>query len=966
MGTMNKLAALILSLNLIGCSSESLVDVKDDKAKADNSSNNNDMLKDKNNTAVINEPIFFPTNSDKIPSDTKIIINEGETSTNNTIVNLSLVATDANQMYITNNADCTSGGTWESFARTKIWTLEKMNDTSTIYVKFRNGSYGESPCINTSIEHDTIPPTGISVSLKGGATVTNSTDITLDLSATDASEMYITDIPDCLANGVWENYSSSRSWIISQINGTATVYVKFRDSAQNESPCVVYNIAHDDIAPSGTSININDGDSFTSDAAVNLSLAAVDATEMYITNNSDCRKNGAWEAYKSSKTWMLGQTNNTANVYVTFRDRAGNESPCIDSNIIHDNRAPSDTNISINGGNGSTNETDVILNLLANGASEMYITNTAGCMANGIWESNKSTKNWTLAQTNNTATVYMKFRDDAGNESACINDDITHDDIPPSGVTISINGGASMTNDISVTLNLSAFGASEMYITNTAGCMADGAWEAYNTSKTWSLGQTNSFAAVYVKFRDEAGNESACISDNINHDEPPIVGGAGAVIETGATSNSIDLTWTKASDLASPQEDLSYCVYYSELDITTIAQAEAASLAGSCTNDIDSFSVSGLLPGTTYYFNIIVKDSLNNKALYSSWETSTASAIHLGYSNWVSSSSDLKYATNKSGSFVISTVVTNVPQIEHMDFDIESDNTLHFSYYDSSGSKKLEYVRGTPGNFTSEIIPTTSDFSGIDHSLDIEDDGTAHLIYTEKKGKGKKTLHYTSGTIGNFAAPELIAGVEPSGDIGDGIDVFIDADGIAHFTYSDGENDTLAYGMGNSGAFTLSTVELGHSDPKAATAIAEAEDGTIHTVYYDGSSILYENNDNNWNGSSTIVVATAHSDDNIDIALDQDEKVHACYRDTQNDLTYYLTNASGAWVSEIIYAGNDGAKGYLTCSIGVGSARGMIHIVYYTSTDSIRYTSGSAGSWQDQLIDSDAEPEPWNHKLIVE
>ena len=57
-----------------------------------------------------------------------------------------------------------------------------------------------------------------------------------------------------------------------------------------------------------------------------------------------------------------------------------------------------------------------------------------------------------------------------------------------------------------------------MYVTNVAGCASGGTEEAYATSKTWNLGQTNGAATVYVKYRDEAGNYGSCINDTIVHD----------------------------------------------------------------------------------------------------------------------------------------------------------------------------------------------------------------------------------------------------------------------------------------------------------------------------------------------------------------------------------------------------------------------------------------------------------------
>ena len=106
------------------------------------------------------------------------------------------------------------------------------------------------------------------------------------------------------------------------------------------------------------------------------------------------------------------------------------------------------------------------------------------------------------------------------------------------------------------------------------------------------------------------------------------------------------------------------------------------------------------------------------------------------------------------------------------------------------------------------------------------------------------------------------------------------------------------------------------------------------------------------------------------MALDANDKVHLCYRHHTDGDTYYATNASGNWVTERIYNGssNPGPEGCSTCSIDVGSKRGIVHITYYTScgTRDIRHTYGSAGSWTDMLIDANGESYNFNHELIVD
>ncbi|MEY4630146.1 MAG: hypothetical protein RIQ81_266 [Pseudomonadota bacterium] len=99
--------------------------------------------------------------------------------------------------------------------------------------------------------------------------------------------------------------------------------------------------------------------------------------------------------------------------------------------------------------------------------------------------------------------------------------DIERDIVLPTSTSILINSGATSTTTTAVTLTLAATGASAMYISNTAGCGSGGTYEAYATSKAWTLAQTNGTATVYVKFKDAAGNETACTNDTITHEDTP-------------------------------------------------------------------------------------------------------------------------------------------------------------------------------------------------------------------------------------------------------------------------------------------------------------------------------------------------------------------------------------------------------------------------------------------------------------
>lgn len=189
---------------------------------------------------------------------------------------------------------------------------------------------------------------------------------------------------------------------------------------------------HADISsPTNISISINSNDVHTTDESVSLSLGATDADEMYITNGPDCSFGGIWEPYASNKTWTLGQANAAATVHVKYRDAAGNESICINDSIVHDDLAPRSSSLSISFVE-YTSTRFVTLYIYATDASEIYVTSSFSCESGGKWQPYTETlENWELQDSNSLNTVYIKFRDAAGNETSCISDSINHDSSPP-------------------------------------------------------------------------------------------------------------------------------------------------------------------------------------------------------------------------------------------------------------------------------------------------------------------------------------------------------------------------------------------------------------------------------------------------------------------------------------------------------------------------------------------------------
>ncbi len=120
---------------------------------------------------------------------------------------------------------------------------------------------------------------------------------------------------------------------------------------------------------------------------------------------------------------------------------------------------------------------------------------------------------------------------------------------------------------------------------------------------------------------------------------------APAIADKTITSSSVSqtgvtLSWNKATDETSAQAALQYLVYQSSSNnLGSVANIEANGTAlGSYSADIAAKTVATLTAGTTYYFNVIVKDAAGNKTCYTAVPVTTTAVSSGGASSGASSS----------------------------------------------------------------------------------------------------------------------------------------------------------------------------------------------------------------------------------------------------------------------------------------------------------------------------------------
>jgi alpha-tubulin suppressor-like RCC1 family protein len=291
----------------------------------------------------------------------------------------------------------------------------------------------------------------------------NLVDLTILADGNAYSEMYITNDVGCGSGGTWEPYWPFKSgWPLSitQLNSTATVYVKFRDSGhitesacfsdsihlgqyKNYSMCSSINsttdrfgVLYDSGGPSGYYSHLEDC-VFTIQTGTPIKISfdgiyteQVDPITIYDGNELTGTLLGV---YWGVNNFIPPPTSgNTGVITIKFKSNATFVNPGF--TIRWAPASPSEySDITINGGAAHSISPNVNLGFKDQGSlTQMYLTETADCLSGGTWESYQVTKPWTFSGNDGVKTIYVKFRDQFNHQTLCESASIILDTQPPS------------------------------------------------------------------------------------------------------------------------------------------------------------------------------------------------------------------------------------------------------------------------------------------------------------------------------------------------------------------------------------------------------------------------------------------------------------------------------------------------------------------------------------------------------
>jgi hypothetical protein len=248
--------------------------------------------------------------------------------------------------------------------------------------------------------------------------------------------------------------------------------------------------------------------------------------------------------------------------------------------------------------------------------------------------------------------------------------------VPYSQTRIDLSWTAATDNSTArSSLQYAVYRSSSSNISTVAQAEANGTLVQNYAANLTSLSVTGLvYSTTYyfnVVVKDDSGNKaaysvgSAATLGDVN---APNVGYLSA---SNASMTGMTLSWTAASDDFTPANTIQYSVYQSTANnIGSVSQAETNGLQiRSYSTSTASFSVTGLLPSTTYYFTVIAKDGVGNKSVYPVTYAATladttpptvgvATASSISYQNmtvsWtaasdsITSSNQLQYAVYQS------------------------------------------------------------------------------------------------------------------------------------------------------------------------------------------------------------------------------------------------------------------------------------------------------------------------------
>ncbi|MBA2689848.1 MAG: hypothetical protein H0U63_03495, partial [Burkholderiales bacterium] len=354
------------------------------------------------------------------PQGANFTINAGAI-TNSRTVALTYVANDAAEVRAFEGGAC--GGTYGVYSANGSVALSTGGDgVKNISVQFRDTALNEV-CVTKSVTLDETPPVFGFLAVNGGAGFATNRNVTVAISVTGATEMQLSENAGFMGAS-WAPVTDAANFTLSSGEGNKTVYARFRDAALNvlSNGGIQDSIIVDTVAPGFNSASAL---SITRTTSVTISLAASNADKMRLSENADFTA-AVWQPFSASHVFTISNVEGAHTIYVQLADNAGNESIVRSVGISLDLTAPDVISVAL--AEGALTNTEAIMVLSTVSEATAMILSEAADFSGAMWKPYVAARSFTLAPgADGVRTVYAKYRDAAGNQTAVSTLNITVD-----------------------------------------------------------------------------------------------------------------------------------------------------------------------------------------------------------------------------------------------------------------------------------------------------------------------------------------------------------------------------------------------------------------------------------------------------------------------------------------------------------------------------------------------------------
>ena len=280
---------------------------------------------------------------------------------------------------------------------------------------------------------------------------------------------------------------------------------------------------------------------------------------------------------------------------------------------------------------------------------------------------------------------------------------------------------------------------------------------------------------------------------------------------------------------------------------------------------------------------ITTLDSADSVGMHTSIAIDSNSAVHISY--YDETNNDLKYATDKSGSWVLTTVDSTGDVGVDTSIDIDSNDSVHISYYDSTNDD-LKYATDKSGSWVNTTLDSSATM-GRYSSIALDSNDAVHISYNDVTNR---TLKYATDKSSTW----VLSTLDSSNSVGRDTSIDIDSNDKIHISYLDYTSWDLRYATDKSGSWVFSTIDSAGNVGWYTSTALDSNDAVHISYYYDpmgngnGEALKYATDKNgSWVMTTLVSISGKEMGRDNEIALDSNNEIHIVYQDqTSHDLLY--------------------------------------------------------------------------------